>query len=109
MGNIRRTLLAALVGAMAAGCGSDQTGPSPGTLAATWHATSAQFVSVANPSQMAELVGMGGSVALTLNANNTFTLTTMSPGNPMEQQTGTWSSSVDVLTLAHGSERHSST
>jgi hypothetical protein len=99
---IRRTLLAGLVAAAAAGCGGDQTGPSPNTLTATWNATSAQFVSVANPAQMAELVGMGGSVKLTLNANNTFTMTTMSPGNPMEQLTGTWSSSVDVLTLTHG-------
>ena len=96
-------MLTGIVAAAAAGCGGDQTGPSPSTLAATWNATSAQFVSVANPAQMAELVGMGGSVMLTLTANNTFTLTTMSPGHPMEQLTGTWSASVDVLTLTHGS------
>ena len=103
MGTIRRTLLAGLVAVTAAGCGSDQTGPSPSTLTATWNATSAQFVSVANPSQMAELVGMGGSVALTLNANNTFTMTTTTPGKPVEQLAGTWSSSTDVLTLTYGS------
>lgn len=103
MSIIRRTVLTGIIAAAAAGCGSDQTGPSPNTLAATWSATSAQFVSVANPAQMAELVGMGGSVMLTLTANNTFTMTTMSPGHPMEQLTGTWSSSVDVLTLTHGS------
>ena len=96
-------MVAGLLAAAAAGCGSDGTGPSPDTLAATWNATQARFISVANPAQMADIVGMGGSVALTLNANNTFTMTTMTPGHPMEQMTGTWSSSVDVLTLHHGS------
>jgi len=46
---------------------------------------------------------MGGSVSLTLNANNTFTMTTMMPGHSMDQMSGTWSSSVDVLTLHQGS------
>lgn len=100
---MRQAVFAGLVAAAAAGCGSDGTGPSPDTLTATWNATKAQFVSVANPAQMAEVVGMGGSVTLTLNANNTFTMTTMTPGHPMEQLTGTWSSSIDVLTLHHGS------
>lgn len=100
---MRHAVFVALVAAGAVGCGSDGTGPSPDTLAATWNATQAQFISVTNPAQMADVVGMGGSVALTLNANNTFTMTTMTPGHPMEQLSGTWSSSIDVLTLHHGS------
>ena len=100
---VREALFAGVVAAAAAGCGSDSTGPSPDTLAATWNATQTQFISVTNPAQMADVVGMGGSVRLTLNANNTFTMTTMMPGHPMEQMSGTWSSSIDVLTLHHGS------
>lgn len=100
---MRHAVFVALVAAGAVGCGSDGTGPSPDTLAATWNATQAQFISVTNPAQMADVVGMGGSVPLTLNANNTFTMTTMTPGHPMEQLSGTWSSSIDVLTLHHGS------
>ena len=100
---MRHALFAGAVAAAAAGCSSDSTGPSPDTLAATWTATETQFISTTNPAQMADIVGMGGSVRLTLNANNTFTLTTMMPGHPMDQLSGTWSSSVDVLTLHHGS------
>ena len=92
---MRHALFAGAVAAAAAGCSSDSTGPSPDTLAATWTATETQFISTTNPAQMADIVGMGGSVRLTM--------TTMMPGHPMDQLSGTWSSSVDVLTLHHGS------
>jgi len=97
-----RILVAGLVAGAVGACGGDGTGPSEQTLTATWHATKAEFVSVVNPAQKVDLVAIGGSVVLTLNANNTFTMTTTTPGKPVEQVSGTWSSSTDVLTLTYG-------
>ena len=103
MRTTRRMLVSGLLAGALGACGADSTGPSEQSLTATWHATKAEFVSVANPAQKAELIALGGSVLLTLNANNTFTMTTTTPGKPVEQLAGTWSSSTDVLTLTYGS------
>lgn len=101
MTTARRMLLSGLVAGAIGACGGDNNGPSEASLTATWHATKAEFVSVANPQQKVELVGAGGSVVLALNANNTFTMTTTTPGKPDAQLSGTWSASADVLTLTY--------
>jgi hypothetical protein len=82
-------------------CG-DGTGPSTDDLAGTWLATKAEIVSVANPAVKVDLVALGGTVRLVLTAAHAFTLTVSMPGEPQEVTTGTWSSSVDVLTLNDG-------
>lgn len=101
MTNARRILLTVLMAGTMGACSGDNNGPSEASLTATWHATNAEFVSVTNPAQKVELVGIGGSVVLALNANNTFTMTTTTPGKPAAQLSGTWSASADVLTLSY--------
>ena len=101
MPTARKLLVTGLLAGALAACSSDATGPSEQTLTATWHATKAEFVSVVNAAQKVELVGVGGSVVLALNANNTFSMTTTIPGKPNRQLSGTWSASADVLTLSY--------
>jgi hypothetical protein len=45
-------------------------------------------------------VAKGGSVLRVLRDNKSFDLTISEPGEPVDQTSGTWSSSADVLTLA---------
>jgi hypothetical protein len=92
-------LLAVALGGAAA-CGGG-TGPSADSLVGTWRATKAEVVSVANPSTKVDLVATGGAVRLVLTEAKTFTLTVTTPGGSDEITTGTWSSSVDVLTMIH--------
>ena len=83
-----------------AGCGDDDgTGPSPESLTGTWQATKAEMVSAANPSLKIELISLGATLELVLSTNQAFTMTATIPGEPPEVQTGTWSSSSDVLVL----------
>jgi hypothetical protein len=93
----------ALLGAVGACGGDGGTGPSAASLAGTWRATQAQLVSVANPSTQVDLVAMGGTVRLVLSDAQTFTLTVLMPAEPDDITTGSWSSSIDVLTLTYGS------
>lgn len=98
MWNAKRMVLAAACASALVAC-DDGTGPSAEELAGTWNATKAELVSVANPSIRLDVVALGGTVQLVLNENKTFTLTSTLPGEPAEVASGTWSSSVDQLTL----------
>ncbi len=89
-----------LVVSVAAACGggSSTTGPSP-TLAGTWNATRAEFVSASNSSLRMEVVALGTAIVVTLDSAGTYTLRTTAPGTAPEIETGTWSASSDLLTL----------
>jgi len=94
-------VLAAACGGSDGGSGSP-TGPSAPTLAGTWKATRAEFVGVANSSQRVEVVSLGVSVTLVLNAAGTFTLTVAEPGMAADVTNGSWTSSSDALKMTPG-------
>ncbi len=75
---------------------SSPTAPSVQTLAGTWRATRAEFVSGSN---RVEVVSRGTVMVLTLNAGGTYSQAITDPGQAGQTTTGNWSSSSDVLTL----------
>ena len=96
---VARLILLVSVAAAACGGGNSTTGPSQQTLAGTWNATRAEFVSASNSSLRTEVVALGTAIVLTFDAAGTYTLRTTAPGTAPETETGTWSASSDVLTL----------
>lgn len=91
---------------LASGCGGggDDGGPGPVSastqsgLLGTWTATRAEHVSRANPTLRVEVISQGTTMVLAL-AATTCTLTITDPGEGPVVTTGTWSASIDVLTL----------
>jgi hypothetical protein len=65
----------------------------------TWKATKAEFVNSSNSSQRVEIVALGTSLTMTLDAGGTYTQRIVDPGQTGQTTTGTWSASKDVLTL----------
>lgn len=104
-----RTFAVALLvsfGIAAAACGGSSgspTGPSTQTLAGTWRATSAEFVS---QNVRVEVVSRGVVMTLALAAAGTCTLTVTAPAEPAESFGGTWHASAEVLTLTWTSGLH---
>lgn len=93
-----------LVSILLATCGSDNSFTAPGgvvdnTLVGTWRATRAEFVSVASPGVRAEIVSLGATLVISLDAAGGYTRTITDPGQRPDVQTGTWSATSDVLTL----------
>ena len=85
--------------AAAACSGGSPAAPSPQTLAGTWNATRAEFVSASNSSLRVEVIAQGTTIVLTLDAAGTYTRRSTPASGPAETETGTWSASSDVLTL----------
>ena len=95
----KREWAAALAAFAAVACGGS-SGPSPQTLAGTWGATKAELVKASNSATRVDVVAKGGTVQLVLRDDKSFDLTISEPGKPVEQTSGTWSSSSDVLSLS---------
>jgi hypothetical protein len=74
------------------------TAPEEDTLYGTYDATKAEFVSVANPSTKEDVAAQGWSVVLVLSANS-LSLTFTPTSDPSYVATGTWSISIDVMTV----------
>jgi hypothetical protein len=89
--------------AILSACGKSGTAPSTTELAGTWRATKAEFVNRANSSQKVELVSIGGDYTLSLTAAGSFTATITSPGKPERVLAGTYSASLDMLSLTYTS------
>ncbi len=70
-----RKAIGSLLFAVALGACSDSTGLEPDNLAGTWVASVWVFTNPANTSQTADLLALGGSFSLVLNADGTFTST----------------------------------
>jgi hypothetical protein len=83
------------------GCKSS-TGPDADSFVGTWDATKAEFTSVANSSTKVDIVAQGWTFVLVFNAS-TFTMTIQEPGEAAWVGSGTWSSSVDTMTLTWSS------
>jgi len=90
-------ILVGLVALTAGGCKSS-TGPSAQSLMGTWHATKAEYVSVANSNTKVDIIAQGSTLTLVLDAS-TFVLTVTDPGANPVVSNGTWSKSLDTLTL----------
>lgn len=102
MRTLKRGWLVGLALAAGVACGGG-SGPSPRSLSGKWKATTAEVVSTSNSSRKTDLVANGGTVLLVLDQGGSFALTVSVPGDPVQQSGGTWSSSVDVLTLTYTS------
>jgi hypothetical protein len=93
--------LAALCSACGGGGDGGQGPASPSTqsgLLGTWMATRAEYVSRANPSLRVEVISQGTTMVLALESGS-YTLTITDPGESPTRTTGSWSASIDVLTL----------
>lgn len=105
MRNLARILLvvAAGLGVSCGGGGGGNGSPaSPSTvnsLAGTWKATRAEFVSATNSSQRVEICAKGTALTLTIDAGGTYTQKITDPGQAGQTTSGTWNASKDVLTL----------
>lgn len=95
----RRNLLKVVPVLLVAAACDDGTGPSPAELEGTWTATRIEFVMAANAATRVDIVPLGGSATLVLSAGKTFQFTIINPGEAPFTASGTWSASVDVLTL----------
>jgi hypothetical protein len=99
-------VLLVVAAAVAASCGGGDDGNgnpvSPSTqasLAGSWRATRAEFVSASNSSLRVEVVAKGTTLTLTLDSAGSFTQKITDPGEVGQTTTGTWSASKEVLTL----------
>jgi hypothetical protein len=97
---IRAKIAVILVGlvALAAGGCKNSTGPDVESLIGTWQATKAEYVSVANSNTKVDIVAQGSTLTLLLSAS-TYVLTITDPGQNPEVINGSWSKSIDTLTL----------
>lgn len=94
-----RLVIASLILGLCA-CGDDDSaGPNPPGLVGTWQAIEVELISVEDPGTSIELVGLGASVTVQLNANGTFAFDATIPGEPSENFAGTWEASQDVFTM----------
>jgi len=95
------TRLALAAGAtLALACGDDKTGPSAASLVGTWDATVAEFYLLSDPTVRVEAISeSGATVTVVFEADNSFTVTIVVPGDPDNIIDGTWSMGGDVLTL----------
>ncbi len=87
------------IAALTAGCG-DSTGVEVNDLAGTWEATAYVFTSVADPTQMVDIIAAGGSYSLTIAVDSSFTTRFLEPGETMETKTGSVTVLGSTLTIA---------
>ena len=78
---------------------SDSTAVDPESLLGTWDATKVEFTRVANAQDKVDVIALGGTLVMTLSANDVCTGTFTVPGTAPENLVGTWTVSADVFTL----------
>jgi hypothetical protein len=74
------------------------TAPDVDKFIGTWNATKAEYTSVANSNTKVDIIPQGSTFVLVFSAS-TFVLTITDPGQNPRIYSGTWSASVDMLTL----------
>jgi hypothetical protein len=97
---MKRTALILLAGVVflgATACKS-ATAPDVDNFIGTWNATKAEYTSVANSNTKVDIIPQGSTFVLVFSAS-TFVLTITDPGQNPRIYNGTWSASVDMLTL----------
>jgi hypothetical protein len=106
-----RVLGTALLAAIAlnGACGSSDSGFSSATqatetLAGSWRATKAEYTNRANTSQKLDIVARGSSVTLVFEPGGAFRMNVIDPGQAGNVVSGTWSATVDVLTIVRAGQ-----
>jgi hypothetical protein len=89
-----------VLGLMAVGCGSS-TAPPADDFVGTWHATKVEYVSNGGMGTV-DIVALGSTVTLQLNADKTAVLTITPAGGAPQVTSGTWSNSIDVFNFTVG-------
>ncbi len=89
----------ATVGLVLGAAACSDSGPSMDSFVGTWTASKAEFVRVADATDKVEIIAQGGTFRITFNADSTWVATITAPQNVPDTSGGTWSASVDVLTL----------
>jgi flagellar basal body rod protein FlgF len=99
-----RSLALALAGATLLGGAACSDSLAPADVAGTWDATSVVFTSVANPStNSGNLILLGASLSMTLNANGSASVTT-DDGTGPSTDTGTFAIDGSTFTLTLGGD-----
>lgn len=83
---------------------SDATGVTEDDLAGTWTASSMVFTSVENHELTADVIADGASLVLTLGADGTFSVVLNFPGEPVEDDTGTYTVTGSTLVFSDSVE-----
>ena len=94
-------ILAVAATVLAAGsCGSPSGAPPPDNpaIAGTWIATSAKYVSVADPNKSVDLVAQGSTVTLVMD-ETAFNLSIQTPGQNPTVYVGTWAQTYNGIEL----------
>jgi hypothetical protein len=90
---------------LAWGCG-DSTGVTEADLVGTWNATAFKFSDFGDPVMDFDVIGMGGSAQIVINANGTYTVTITIPNVGPDVATGTWVlQGSDILILTQTGDR----
>ena len=96
-----RKAIGSLLVAAALGACSDSTGLDPDDIAGTWVASVWMFTNPANTGQTADIMALGGSFMLVLNADSTFTSTIQEPDADLpDVDTGTYGIVGSLITIA---------
>ena len=96
--NIRNLTISALALILMTAC-TEATGVELDDLAGIWTAQSIVFTSVADPTLSVDVVAEGAGMTLTLGADGTFSWTFVFPGEPTENETGTYMVSGNTMTI----------
>ena len=81
------------------GCGDDDpSGPSKDEITGTWQATKVEYTTPAGVPMM-DLIALGGSASLVLDADNSLVYTVTPAGGTAKVTTGTWQLSTDMITV----------
>ena len=100
-----RKAIGSLLLAASLGACSDSTGLDPDDIAGTWVASVWVFTNPANTSQTADIMALGGSFMLVLNADGTFTSTIQEPGDDLpDVDTGTYEVVGSLITIAESGQ-----
>jgi hypothetical protein len=83
----------------AAAC-SDNSAPPLDTFVGTWNATKMEFTRVANPTDKIDIIALGATFRITFAADSTWQAIMTVPETAPDTTAGTWTASIDVLTLA---------
>ena len=89
-----------LLALIAAGCSSG-TAPPAEDFVGMWHASKVEYVSKAGLGTV-DIVAIGRTVTLQLNADKTAILTITPAGGAPQVSTGTWDNSIDVFNFNVG-------
>jgi hypothetical protein len=81
------------------GCGDDNpSGPSEDEITGTWQATKVEYTTSAGV-PMIDLIALGGSASLVLNADNSLVYTVTPAGGSANVTTGTWQLSANMIAV----------